>query len=399
MNILMINASNFGSTGNIMLQIAQKARVKGHIVFTACPDCRDNRRKTVENQILIGNRFFRNVHLKLAYYTGLNGCFSYFSTINFLRKLKKIKPDIIHLHNLHNCYINLRLLFNYIKKNDIKVFWTLHDCWNFTGHCPYFEIAGCDKWKSGCYNCPTYKDYPQSMVDNSKYMYSLKKKWFTGVKDLTIITPSEWLGNLVKQSFLKEYPVKIINNGIDLSIFKPTESDFRKNYDCEDKFILLGVAFGWGKRKGLDVFIELSKRLDDRFQIVLVGTDENVDKQLPDNIISIYRTHNQTELAQIYTAADLFVNPTREEVLGLVNIEALACGTPVITFNTGGSPECIDKTCGAIVPKNDVDAMCEQIIDILENCRFTIDDCLNRAQRFNMNDKYEEYLKIYLGES
>ena len=183
-------------------------------------------------------------------------------------------------------------------------------------------------------------------------MYQLKKKWFTGVENMTLVTPSEWLAGLVKQSFLKDYPIRVINNGIDLEVFKPTPSNFRETYGCGDKKIVLGVAFGWGERKGLDVFLDFAKRLDsERYQIVLVGTDENVDKQLPNTVISIHRTQNQTELAKIYTAADVFVNPTREEVFGLVNIEALACGTPGVTFNTGGSPECYDATCGSVVPK------------------------------------------------
>ena len=378
-----------------MVQIAEKAREEGHIVYTACPDSRDNRKKSVKSQILIGNRVFRNMHLKLAYFTGFNGCFSYFSTLNFLSKIKKFKPDIIHLHNLHNCYINLRLLFKYIKKNNIRVFWTLHDCWAFTGHCPYFDMAGCNKWKTGCHNCPIYRKYPDSLIDNSKYMYRLKKKWFTGVKDLTIVTPSEWLAGLVKESFLNEYTVKVINNGIDLSVFKPTDSDLRKKYSCEDKFILLGVAFGWGKRKGLDVFIELSKLLDERFKIVLVGTDENLDKQLPQNIISIHRTQNQTELAEIYTAADLFVNPTREENYPTVNMEAIACGTPVLTFNTGGSPEIPDNSCGSVVSKDDVDALYNEVIRIYTQKPFGEKDLINRAENFDMNGRFKEYVDLY----
>ena len=302
---------------------------------------------------------------------------------------------MIHLHNLHGWYINFPLLFKYIKKNNIRVIWTLHDCWTFTGHCPHFDMIGCEKWKTGCYQCPQIGEYPASYADISKWMYKHKKQWFTGVEDMTLVTPSEWLANLTRQSFLKDYPVKVINNGIDLSIFKPTESDFRKKYDLEDKFILLGVAFGWGKRKGLDVFIELSKRLDERYQIVLVGTDENVDKQLPKNIISIYRTQNQTELAEIYTAADLFVNPTREENFPTVNIESLACGTPIVTFRTGGSPEIIDESCGVVVEKDDIDGMQKEIERIYEKRPFGQEDCVKRAQNFDMNDKFAEYVELY----
>ena len=255
----------------------------------------------------------------------------------------------------------------------------------------------CDKWKTGCYRCPQYKEYPKSLFDNSKKMYRLKKKLFTGVENMTIVTPSEWLADLVKQSFLKYYPVKVIHNGIDLNIFKPTPSDFKEKYNIPDsKHILLGVAFGWGKRKGLDVFIELAKRLDyNKYQIVLVGTDDITDKQLPTEIISIHRTQNQQELAEIYTAADVFVNPTREENYPTVNMEAIACGTPIITFKTGGSPEIITEKTGVVVDCDDIDAMQKEIKRICEIKPFTKEDCINQAKLFDMNDRFQEYVDLY----
>lgn len=397
MRVLSINSCNHGSTGNIMLQIGEQARAVGHQVTVAYPDSRSNRKKVVSNSILIGNRFSRNLHLLLGKYTGRSGMFSWLSTVSFLKKIDKQRPELIHLHNLHGSYINLPLLFRYIKKNHIPVVWTLHDCWAFTGHCPYFDIAKCDKWKNGCHHCPQYKEYPQSFFDDSKAMWELKKKWFTGVEDMTIVTPSQWLADLVKQSFLKDYPVKVIHNGIDLKVFKPTDSNFREKYGIpEEKSILLGVAFGWGVRKGLDVFVELAKRLDSqKYQIVLVGTDETVDKELPENIISIHRTSDQYELAQIYTAADLFVNPTREENYPTVNMEALACGTPVLTFRTGGSPEIIDETCGCVVDCDDIDAMERQILRICAEGVYSEEACLKRAAGFNEKDKYQDYLKTY----
>lgn len=395
MRIAEINSCNFGSTGNIMLEIAEVAEKCGHTAAVCYPKSRGNAKKQKETDIVIGSRLSRNLHLKLAEITGLNGCFSYFSTLDFLRKLNKFKPDIIHLHNLHNCYVNLPLLFGYIKKHNIKTVWTLHDCWSFTGHCPYFDIAECDKWKTECYNCPQYKEYPKSLFDNSKYMYRLKKKWFTGIENMTIVTPSEWLASLVKESYLKDYPVKVINNGIDLNTFKPTESDFRKKYDCESKNIVLGVALPWGKRKGLDVFSELAERLDDRYRIVLVGLAKEQKEGLPPNIIGLERTANQTELAEIYTAADVFANPTREEVFGLVNTEALACGTPGVTFETGGSPECFNETCGAAVAKNDIGAMYNEIIRICETKPYSKEACIKWANGFDKNEKFKEYVALY----
>lgn len=396
MKIVEINATNFGSTGKIMLQVANTAKMVGNKVWNCYPKSRDNSKFKVDNAILIGDRISRNIHILLSEFVGLNGCFSFFSTKKLLRQLNVIHPDIIHLHNLHNCYVNLPLLFKYIKTNNVKVIWTLHDCWAFTGHCPHFTMEKCDKWQTGCFKCPRYKDYPQSLFDNSKKMWGLKKKWFTGVKNLTIVTPSEWLAGLVKQSFLKEYPVKVIHNGIDLNIFKPTESNFREKYNIGDKFIVLGVAFGWGVRKGLDVFIELSKRLDnEKYQIVLVGTDDAVDKQLPKNIISIHRTQNQTELAEIYTAADVFANPTREDNYPTVNMESIACGTSVVTFRTGGSPEILTEKTGSVVDYNDINAMNSEIIRICETKPYSEKDCLEVAKSFDMNDKFKEYVELY----
>ena len=213
--------------------------------------------------------------------------------------------------------------------------------------------------------------------------------------DLTIITPSQWLANLVKYSFLKDYPVKVINNGIDLSVFKPTENSFREKNGLTGKKIVLGVAFGWGVRKGLDAFIELEKRLPDDYQIVLVGTDDNVDKRLPAKIISIHHTQNQKELAEIYTAADVFANPTREENYPTVNMESIACGTPVVTFRTGGSPEILDETCGSAVDCDDVDALEIEIRRICEEKPYSVEACLAWSKNFDKNSRFEEYMKLY----
>ena len=298
--------------------------------------------------------------------TGLHGYFSYFSTLRFLRKVKKFSPDIIHIHNLHGWYINFPLFFKFIKKHNIPVVWTLHDCWSITGHCPHFTMIGCDRWKSGCFDCAQYKEYPKSILDTSKTMYKMKKKWFNGIENMTIVTPSKWLSEIIKQSYLSKYPVQIINNGIDLEVFKPTESDLRKRLGLSDTDkIILGVSLGWNNKKGLDVFIELAKRLDSHYKIILVGTDNSTDALLPESVISIHRTSNRKELAEIYSAADVFVNPTREDTFPTVNVESLACGTPVITFRTGGSPEIIDESSGYVVETDDIDEMEKRIISLL----------------------------------
>ena len=393
MKILEINQVNFGSTGHIMLQIADLATKKGHEVICSFY-ARRNKDKD-KNCIYIGNKVSHNIHKKLYRKTGNNGCYSKISTWNFLRKVKKFDPDLIHIHNLHNCYINLPMLFHYIKKNNKRVVWTLHDCWSFTGQCPYFTAVGCEKWKTGCHDCEQINRYPSCSVDRTDKMWNRKKEWFTGVQNLTIVTPSQWLADLAKQSFLKDYPVKVINNGINLDVFKPTESDFRTKHNLEDKKIILGVASVWEVRKGLDVFIELSKRLDDRYKIVLVGTNDEVDKKLPEGIISIHRTSNQKELAELYTAADVFFIPTREDNFPTVNMESLACGTPVLTFNTGGSPEMVDEATGVVLMNEDIASVEQAVISMCESGKYSKEACTERAKQYDSGLKYNEYLSLF----
>jgi glycosyltransferase involved in cell wall biosynthesis len=327
--------------------------------------------------------------------SGRYGFQSRAATRKIIRELDRIQPDIVHLHNIHGHDCHSGMLFSYFKKHKIKLIWTFHDCWAFTAYCPYFVSINCDKWKEECADCPRYRDYSM-LFDRSRELYREKKELFAGL-DLTIVTPSQWLAGLVKQSFLKNYPVTVINNGIDLSVFRPRENVFREKYGIPaDKRILLGVAFGWGTRKGLDVFIQLSKILDpDKYQIVLVGTTEKVDQQLPSSIISVHSTQNQLELAEIYSASDLLLNPSREDNYPTTHMEALACGTPVLTFQTGGTFEMLDETCGAVVPCDDIEAFCHEILRICEEGSFSSENCLRKAKDFDQNQKFKEYIDLY----
>lgn len=326
--------------------------------------------------------------------SGYYGFESYFATKRLLSHIESFDPDIVHLHNLHGHNCNLELMFTYLKKSKKKIFWTFHDCWAFTGYCPHFTFAECGKWTSGCFACPLRSEF-SFFKDRSRELWEKKKDLFGGL-DLTIVTPSMWLAGLARRSFLKDYPVEVINNGIDLEVFKPAEGDFRAKYHLENKYVLLGVAFNWGVRKGLDVFIKLSEQLDGRFRIVLVGTDAKVDRQLPSNIVSIHRTHDQKELAEIYSAADVFVNLTREDNFPTTNIEALACGTPVITTSgTGGGCEMLDEKCGVAVDINDTDEIMRQIVRICTQKVFSAEDCVERAKMFDQNRKFREYVELY----
>lgn len=377
-----------------MLQIAQTARTAGHEVKTFSK--RWKRNPVINDHQYIGTVGENLLHRIAAPLTAADGSFSIFATANLIRELKSFSPDVIHLHNLHGWYLNYGMLFQYIRENKIRVIWTLHDCWSFTGHCPHFTMAGCEKWKTGCHHCPQLWVYPETLFDRTAAMWQKKREWFSGIENMTIVTPSHWLAELVKQSFLQEYPVRVIQNGIDPDIFHPIQGNFRGRYSIPDAVhIVLGVASPWGRRKGLDVFVELAKRLDENYKIVLVGTDKQIDRQLPKNILAIHRTDNQQELAEIYTAADVFVNPTREDNFPTVNLESLACGTPVITFATGGSPECVDNSCGVVVGKDDIAALEQQLRWICAAKPFAEECCIQWAENFHRNRRFEEYIRLY----
>ena len=397
MKVLQINSvCGIGSTGRIATDIHQILLEHGHESYIAygrgdAINC--------ENVIQIGNKFDNYSHVALTRILDKHGFGSVKATKEFIKNIETLNPDVIHLHNLHGYYLNIEILFDYLKKANKAVVWTLHDCWSFTGHCSHFDYIGCERWRTGCYECPEKKRYPTSKIaDNSKSNYEKKKRIFTGIENLTIVTPSKWLADLVRQSYLKEYPVQVINNGIDLSVFRPTKSDFKERYDLEKKFIILGVASIWGDRKGFKYFLELAAKIEDDEVIVLVGLSDKQKQNLPINIIAISRTNNIQELAEIYSMADVFVNPTLEDNFPTTNLESLACGTPVITFDTGGSVECIDKKTGIVVEKGDLNEL-REAINIIKTKKilFKKQELRERAQSFyNKHEKYFEYLNLYL---
>ena len=386
MKIAEVNMVDYGSTGNIMFHIAECAREHGHEVRTFSKKWKKQKARN-EFHTFYGSTLENGLHVIASRAIGFQGMFSYFGTKQLVSELKQFKPDILHLHNLHDSSTCLPVLFDYIKEANVKTVWTLHDCWAFTGQCPYFTTVKCNKWINGCHNCPQRAAlFP---FDCSKVMWKEKKKLFARGVDLTLVTPSEWLKGLVEMSFLKNHPVYVINNGIDLNVFHPVEVK-----DKCDK-VVLGVAMGWGERKGLDIFLRLAERLPDSYQIVMVGTDDEVDKLLPKRITSIHRTHNQIELAKIYSGADVFVNPTREDNFPTTNIESLASGTPVITFKTGGSPEIIDETCGSVVECDDTEGLVKEIIRVCETHPYSREACVKRSTLFNNRDRFGEYIKLY----
>ncbi len=394
MKIVQINATcGSGSTGKICVEVSKllvQNNIENYILYVS------GRSDYPLGIKCAGDQYIRVQSLK-AYALGNWGFQSRKATKRIIAELERIRPDMVHLHNLHGHGCHLGMLFSYLKQKKIKTFWTFHDCWAFTGYCTHFTLAQCDRWKTECRQCPQKKRYSW-LLDRSHELQEQKKNLLSGL-DLTVITPSRWLAGLVKQSFFMDCPIQIIHNGIDLAVFAPTENNFREEHSLQGKHIVLGVSFGWSVKKGLDVFIALSKCLGSDYQIVLVGTNERTDAELPENILSIHRTQNQKELAEIYTAADVFVNPTREDNYPTVNMEAIACGTPVVTFRTGGSPESVDETCGAVVDCDNLDALRSEIVKACEMKAHTKEACLEKARGFAAEISFQKYIQLYGGEA
>ena len=328
-----------------------------------------------------------------------HGLASRTATRSFLKKVDEIKPDIIHLHNIHGYYLNYPLLFTYLSDKKIPIVWTLHDCWAFTGHCAHYDFCGCNRWKTQCNSCPQKKSYPASFLfDRSAKNHADKKHFFTLPENMTIVPVSNWLAAQVSESFLKKFPCKVIHNGIDTDTFRPYNQDeFKTKFSWSNKKIILGVASTWSQRKGLDDFIKLSALLPENYQIVLIGLSRKQQKGLPPNISGIPKTESTTELAQIYSAADVFVNPTWEDNYPTTNLEAIACGTPVITYRTGGSIEAISPACGSIVEKGNVKSLSETINDFIKHPKQCYaEHCRTHAlTNFWMQDCASKYINLY----
>ena len=341
MKILFINSvCGIGSTGRICAELADALTDRGHVVRIAYGRDAFVPEQYRKYSVRIGSDLDVRMHGIKARAFDASGFGSMAATRLFLEWVKDFDPDLIHLHNIHGYYIHVGELFRFLKTYRGRVLWTLHDCWAFTGHSSFCDGSGCEKWKNGCGKCPETQHYPKTYLDRSAKNWKTKSRLFTGVRDLTLITPSQWLADLVQESFLKEYPVRVVRNGIDTEKFFPESSDLREEYGIGGRKLILGVASVWEKRKGLDDLIRLAGELsEDAFKLVVIGVDESQMKQLPSSVIGIRKTHSVDELRRWYSAADVFVNPTTEDNYPSTNLEAIACGTPVITYDTGGSPE------------------------------------------------------------
>lgn len=351
MKYLFINSvAGFGSTGRIAAEKCRELMKEGHRCVLAFG--REKANCDDIPTVAIGSSLDFKVHALRNRIFDDHGFGSKSATAKFLSWVRQYDPDVIWLHNVHGYYIHIGLLFDYLRTCGKKIIWTLHDCWNFTGHCAYFDFVGCDKWKTGCESCPQKKGYPASLIfDNSKTNFQKKKALFTGIPNLSLEVPSHWLEDRVKRSFLKDYPVEVRYHTIDREIFKPTPGDFREKYGLEEKKIVLGVASVWDGRKGLEDFIQLSDMLPDDHKIVLVGLSDSQIAALPGKILGLPRTNSMRELAEIYSAADIFVNPSTEETFGMTAMEARCCGTEAIVYKNTACEEIVNRFGGIAVER------------------------------------------------
>ena len=410
LKVLQINTFYLhGSTGRIVKDLKEVSESNHLEAYAAFGPEIDNGDNGILKLQTVPRRKWNILRTRLSDH---HGFYNEIETDKLIRWMDELKPDIIHLHNIHNHFVHVGRLFDYIKKHNIPVVWTLHDCWSFTGHCAYFDYANCDKWKTMCHDCPSLHDYPPTwFFDRSSRNYKDKKDVFSGVKNLTLVTPSKWLADLTRDSFLKEYPVRVINNGVDAQKFKPHGENIKKQLGIDGKKMLLAMATTFDRRKGTIYLKQLPEMLNDDEVLVLVGlAKEQIEQFNIPKCVGIERTNNVEELATYYAAADVFINPTLEDNFPTTNIEALACGTPVVTFNTGGAVESvldgesvvteneiIYSSVGAVVPKSDLEAMLTAIRKIMARgkAEYSV-ACREKAEeRYDKNKQYMKYIELY----
>lgn len=393
MKIYQINiVCGFGSTGRICIDLARTIEDEGGYCRIAY-----GRKKAPAgvDSFKISNLLEVYSHVLMTRFTDKHGLFSKKATRRMINDIKAYEPDVIHLHNIHGYYVNYELLFEFLKEYARPIVWTLHDCWAFTGHCAHFDYVGCEKWKNECGQCPQKALYPNSLyADKSTENYQRKRKAFTNVDNMTLVTVSDWLKGVVKKGFLKEYPITKISNGIDLKILKPITSDIRERYNLEDKKIILGVSSFWHERKGIHMFYELAKKIPEDYQIVLIGSHKGKKEEIPQNIINIDRISEVEELVKWYTAADVYVNMSAEETMGLTTVEALACGTPAVVMNATANPELIDAGCGKVVETGNIGQILAAI-QSLEKNETIIQNCIQKAAFYEKEKQYKEYIQLY----
>lgn len=398
MRLYQINSVlNYGSTGRIVEQIGLTLQASGG-------QCRvahgyKYQRPSALDHIVLGGPADVLWHEAQSLLLDRMGLASRRATRRLVADMAAFRPDLVHLHNLHNYYLHYPTLVEYLASVRVPVVWTLHDCWPFTGHCCYFDGTGCQRWQTGCGACPGQglRDYPQSLLRLSARNYRQKRAAFSRLAGkLTLVPVSDWLASYLKDSFLKDVPYQVIHNGIDLTTFYPRDpAALRARLGLGTKKVALGVALPWMPRKGLADMVALAGQLPaETWQVIVVGLSEKQLAQLPEGILGMPRTGSVDELAQYYSLADAYVTSSHEDNFPTTNLEALACGTPVVTYDTGGCGEAVDAATGRVVPQGDVAALAAAV-QAVDKAAMTA-ACRRRAERlFDRNLCYQAYLQLY----
>lgn len=361
---------------------------------------RDGVMPSASKLIPVGSKLSVALHGLVTRFLDMHGLGSVLATKKFVKEIARLKPDVIHIHNIHGYFLNYKVLFDYLSKTDIPVVWTVHDCWLYTGHCYHYASAGCEKWRTHCERCPQKRAFPTSLwIDRSRQNFADKRDAFTSLKNLTIVTVSEWMKGEMSHSFLKDCKFQVIHNGINLEVFdvQPDDKAIREKYGLEDKKIILGLASIWSKEKGWDDFVKMSEMLNDDEVIVMVGVTEKQQEELPKGVVGIRRTENVRQLAELYSAATAFVNPTWQDNYPTVNLEAIACGTPVVTYRTGGSVEAVTEETGYVVEQGDVEGLLKAVREIKNKGKeqYTAKCRAYALANFRKEERYADYLKLY----
>lgn len=390
------------STGRIMQEIGELAIANGWESYLAYSGGRDGLPKCKSHLLPVGNRLDVVCHAIETRLFDRHGLASRKATKKIIREISKIQPDVIHIHNIHGYFLNYKLLFEFLKEYGRPVIWTVHDCWLFTGHCYHYSSVHCYRWKERCHHCPQKKAFPASWFrDRSRKNYLDKKLAFNSLpKDKFLIVPvSEWMMSEMQASMLGSCRMKVIHNGIDTQTFAPRQNteEIRQKYGLASKHVIMAIASIWLPEKGIKDLFELSTLLHDNECIVMVGVDKKLQQQLPSNIIGIQRTADVNELAELYSYATVVVNPTWQDNYPTVNLEAIACGTPVVTYRTGGSPESITEDTGFIVEQGDVKGIIEAVRTIERKGKdFYSIACRTYAEKhFSKKMRYMDYIKLY----
>ena len=364
MKLLQINAVyGIGSTGHIVRDISIKAEESGIDSFVAYSVAREK----PEKGYLIGNTADKKVHALLSRVSGKQAFFSARATKRLVKYIDTIKPDIVHLHNLHSNYISLPVLLSELAERKIKVMLTQHDCWFFTGNCFHFSAIGCEKWEAGCRNCPgRNKIGTKSWISDCTYsVWQEKKRLFSMIDDLVVVSCSDWLTDITRRSFLGNRRLMTIHNGVNLEVFRPiTSNGIRTRLQIDDKaFVVLGMANKWLLERNREVLSAVLSMTD--IILVLLGcTKEQQIKVNGSNVKTVGFVGDKHELACYYSAADVFVNLSWEDTFPTVNLESLACGTPIIAHYCTGVPEMVDAKVGMVIQPGCAEKMIAAINEV-----------------------------------